>query len=218
MRGAGGHAIEIEGVSRLHGTEWTPMPDRIVAGTLLAAAAVTGGEITLTNTPESDMVAVTAKLREMGCRIAEAPGRIALSAPQRLTAFGQLQTQPHPGFPTDMQVQMLALLAVSEGTGVITENVFENRFTHAGDLNRMGAHILCTGRTAVVRGVRELYGARVTARDLRGGAALVLAGLKAHGETHVEHAELIDRGYDHLERQLTELGANIRRVSGEATE
>lgn len=218
VRGAGGHAIEIEGVSRLHGAEWTPMPDRIVAGTLLAAAAVTGGEITLTNAPESDMVAVTAKLREMGCRIAEAPGRIALSAPQRLTAFGQLQTQPHPGFPTDMQVQMLALLAVSEGTGVITENVFENRFTHAGDLNRMGAHILCTGRTAVVRGVRELYGARVTARDLRGGAALVLAGLKAHGETHVEHAELIDRGYDHLERQLTELGANIRRVSGEATE
>ena len=218
VRGAGGHAIEIEGVSRLHGTEWTPMPDRIVAGTLLAAAAVTGGEITLTNAPESDMVAVTAKLREMGCRIAEAPGRIALSAPQRLTAFGQLQTQPHPGFPTDMQVQMLALLAVSEGTGVITENVFENRFTHAGDLNRMGAHILCTGRTAVVRGVRELYGARVTARDLRGGAALVLAGLKAHGETHVEHAELIDRGYDHLERQLTELGANIRRVSVEATE
>ena len=218
VRGAGGHAIEIEGVSRLHGTEWTPMPDRIVAGTLLAAAAVTGGEVTLTNAPESDMVAVTAKLREMGCRIAEAPGRIALSAPQRLTAFGQLQTQPHPGFPTDMQVQMLALLAVSEGTGVITENVFENRFTHAGDLNRMGAHILCTVRTAVVRGVRELYGARVTARDLRGGAALVLAGLKAHGETHVEHAELIDRGYDHLERQLTELGANIRRVSGEAME
>ena len=218
VRGAGGHAIEIEGVSCLHGTEWTPMPDRIVAGTLLAAAAVTGGEITLTNAPESDMVAVTAKLREMGCRIAEAPGRIALSAPQRLTAFSQLQTQPHPGFPTDMQVQMLALLSVSEGTGVITENVFENRFTHAGDLNRMGAHILCTGRTAVVRGVRELYGARVTARDLRGGAALVLAGLKAHGETHVEHAELIDRVYDHLERQLTELGANIRRVSGEATE
>lgn len=218
VRGAGGHAIEIEGVSCLHGTEWTPMPDRIVAGTLLAAAAVTGGEITLTNAPESDMVAVTAKLREMGCRIAESPGRIVLSAPQRLTAFGQLQTQPHPGFPTDMQVQMLALLAVSEGTGVITENVFENRFTHAGDLNRMGAHILCTGRTAVVRGVRELYGARVTARDLRGGAALVLAGLKAHGETHVEHAELIDRGYDHLERQLTELGANIRRVSGKATE
>ena len=216
VRGAGGHAIEIEGVSCLHGTEWTPMPDRIVAGTLLAAAAVTGGEVTLTNAPESDMVAVTAKLREMGCRIAEAPGRIALSAPQRLTAFSQLQTQPHPGFPTDMQVQMLALLSVSEGTGVVVENVFENRFTHAGDLNRMGARILCSGRTAVVRGVPELYGARVTARDLRGGAALTLAGLKAQGETQVDGAELIDRGYEHFETQLTCLGADIRRVHANA--
>ena len=218
VRGAGGHAIEIEGVSCLHGTEWTPMPDRIVAGTLLAAAAVTGGEITLTNAPESDMVAVTAKLREMGCRIAEVPGRIVLSAPQRLTAFSQLQTQPHPGFPTDMQVQMLALLAVSEGTGVITENVFENRFAHAGDLNRMGANILINGRTAVIRGVERLSGARVTARDLRGGAALAIAGLAAQGETIVERARLIDRGYESLETALTHLGANIRRVSGEAME
>ena len=168
VRGAGSHYIEVEGVERLHGVTWTPMPDRIVAGTLLAGAAMTGGEITLTNAPESDMVAVTAKLREMGCRVVEEPGRITLAAPRRLRAFAQLQTQPHPGFPTDMQVQMLALLSAAEGTGVITENVFENRFTHAGDLNRMGAHILCTGRTAVVQGVEELYGARVTARDLRG--------------------------------------------------
>lgn len=213
IRGAGTHYIEVEGVGRLHGTEWTPMADRIVAGTLLAAAAITGGEITLTNAPESDMVAVTAKLREMGCRIVERPGWIHLNAPRRLTAFAQLQTQPHPGFPTDMQVQMLALLSTAEGMGVITENVFENRFTHAGDLNRMGAHILCAGRTAVVRGVPELYGARVTARDLRGGAALVLAGLRARGETYVDHAELIDRGYDHLERQLSGLGGKVRRVS-----
>lgn len=213
IRGAGTHYIEVEGVERLHGTEWTPMADRIVAGTLLAAAAITGGEITLTNAPESDMVAVTAKLREMGCRIVERPGWIHLNAPRRLTAFAQLQTQPHPGFPTDMQVQMLALLSTAEGMGVITENVFENRFTHAGDLNRMGAHILCAGRTAVVRGVPELYGARVTARDLRGGAALVLAGLRARGETYVDHAELIDRGYDHLERQLSGLGGKVRRVS-----
>ena len=197
IRGAGTHYIAVEGVERLHGTAWTPMADRIVAGTLLAAAAITGGEITLTNAPESDMVAVTAKLREMGCRLEERPGWIHLRAPKRLTAFAQLQTQPHPGFPTDMQVQMLALLSTAEGMGVITENVFENRFTHAGDLNRMGAHILCTGRTAVVRGVPELYGAHVTARDLRGGAALVLAGLRARGETQVDHAELIDRGYDH---------------------
>lgn len=213
IQGAGTHYIEVEGVERLHGTEWTPMADRIVAGTLLAAAAITGGEITLTNAPESDMVAVTVKLREMGCRIVEHPGWIHLNAPRRLTAFAQLQTQPHPGFPTDMQVQMLALLSTAEGMGVITENVFENRFTHAGDLNRMGAHILCAGRTAVVRGVPELYGARVTARDLRGGAALVLAGLRARGETYVDHAELIDRGYDHLERQLSGLGGKVRRVS-----
>ena len=213
VRGAGSHYIEVEGVEHLHGVTWTPMPDRIVAGTLLAGAAMTGGEITLTNAPESDMVAVTAKLREMGCRVMEEPGRITLAAPRRLRAFAQLQTQPHPGFPTDMQVQMLALLSAAEGTGVITENVFENRFTHAGDLNRMGAHILCTGRTAVVQGVEELYGARVTARDLRGGAALVLAGLRAQGETRVEHAELIDRGYDHLEKQLAGLGARIQRLS-----
>lgn len=213
IRGAGTHYIAVEGVERLHGTAWTPMADRIVAGTLLAAAAITGGEITLTNAPESDMVAVTAKLREMGCRLEERPGWIHLRAPKRLTAFAQLQTQPHPGFPTDMQVQMLALLSTAEGMGVITENVFENRFTHAGDLNRMGAHILCTGRTAVVRGVPELYGAHVTARDLRGGAALVLAGLRARGETLVDHAELIDRGYDHLERQLSRLGGKVRRVS-----
>lgn len=213
IRGAGTHYIAVEGVERLHGTAWTPMADRIVAGTLLAAAAITGGEITLTNAPESDMVAVTAKLREMGCRLEERPGWIHLRAPKRLTSFAQLQTQPHPGFPTDMQVQMLALLSTAEGMGVITENVFENRFTHAGDLNRMGAHILCTGRTAVVRGVPELYGAHVTARDLRGGAALVLAGLRARGETLVDHAELIDRGYDHLERQLSRLGGKVRRVS-----
>ena len=213
IRGAGTHYIAVEGVERLHGTAWTPMADRIVAGTLLAAAAITGGEITLTNAPESDMVAVTAKLREMGCRLEERPGWIHLRAPKRLTAFAQLQTQPHPGPPTDTPVQMLALLSTAEGMGVITENVFENRFTHAGDLNRMGAHILCTGRTAVVRGVPELYGAHVTARDLRGGAALVLAGLRARGETLVDHAELIDRGYDHLERQLSRLGGRVRRVS-----
>ena len=135
-----------------------------------------------------------------------------LRAPERPTAFSQLQTQPHPGFPTDMQVQMLALLSVAEGTGVIVENVFENRFTHAGDLNRMGANILCSGRTAVVRGVKSLYGARVTARDLRGGAALVLAGLRAQGVTQVDHAELVDRGYDHLEEQLHLLGADVKRI------
>jgi len=212
VRGAGGQTICVEGVKALHGVTWKPMPDRIVAGTLLAAAAITGGEIELTDAPVSDMVAVNAKLREMGCVLHEEPHRLTLTAPRRLTAFAQLQTQPHPGFPTDMQVQMLALLCASEGTGVVVENVFENRFTHAGDLNRMGAHILCSGRTAVVRGVETLYGARVTARDLRGGAALVLAGLRAQGVTQVDRADLIDRGYDHLEKQLCALGGKVTRI------
>lgn len=212
VTGAGCATIVIEGVKRLRGAAWTPMPDRIVAGTMLAAAAITGGQVELTDAPVGEMHAINAKLREMGCTVREEQNRILLSAPDRLTAFPLLQTQPHPGFPTDMQVQMLALLSVSEGTGVVVENVFENRFTHAGDLNRMGARILCSGRTAVVRGVKELCGAHVTARDLRGGAALVLAGLKAQGETQVDHAALVDRGYERFEDQLTHLGAQIRRV------
>lgn len=212
VRGAGGHIIEVEGVAHLHGAEYTPMPDRIVAGTLLAAGAITGGDIELTNAPVQDMVAITAKLREMGCQLHMKGDAIRLKAPERLTAFSQLQTQPHPGFPTDMQVQMLALLAVSDGTGVIVENVFENRFAHAGEMNRMGAHILCSGRTAVVQGVERLYGAHVTARDLRGGAAMALCGLKAEGETTVDQIALIDRGYDALEKQLKALGADVRRI------
>ena len=213
VRGAGCATITIDGVPKLHGALWTPMPDRIVAGTLLAAAAITGGSICLTNAPADDMHAIIAKMRAMGCDVAEKDDTLALTAPARLMAFPLLQTQPHPGFPTDMQVQMLALLSVAEGTGVIVENVFENRFTHAGDLNRMGANILCSGRTAIVRGVDQLCGAHVTARDLRGGAALVLAGLKAQGETLVDGAALIDRGYDHLENQLCALGADVRRIT-----
>ena len=212
VRGAGSQYIVIRGVGKLGGTSWTPMPDRIVAGTLLAAAAITGGEIELTNAPDGDMVAVTSKLREMGCRVDEEPGFLYLAAPARLHAFRQLQTQPHPGFPTDLQVQMLALLCTAQGTGMVVENVFENRFTHVGDLTRMGAQIMCSGRTAVVTGVEKLSGANVTARDLRGGAALVLAGLRAEGVTVVDGAALIDRGYDALENQLNRLGANVRRM------
>lgn len=211
VHGAGSATIVVEGVKRLHGANYAPMPDRIVAGTLLCAGAITGGAIELTNAPVAEMHAICAKLREMGCTLQEEERIIRLQAPHRLTAFPILQTQPHPGFPTDMQAQMLALLSVSEGTGVIVENVFENRFTHAGDLNRMGARIICSGRTAIVRGVEALTGAHVTARDLRGGAALVLAGLKAQGETVIEHAELIDRGYERFEKQLCSLGAEVSR-------
>lgn len=211
--GAGTHTITIEGVRKLHGVEYQPMPDRIVAGTLMAAAAACGGSIRLKNVPSQDMYAIFQKLREMGCVIVGKESGVSLHAPQRLTAFELLQTQPHPGFPTDMQVQMLALAAMAKGTSVVVENVFENRFTHAGDLNRMGAQVMVNGRTAIVRGVQKLYGARVSARDLRGGAALAIAGLAAEGETIIEHAELIDRGYDKLEAMLQALGADACRVA-----
>jgi len=213
VSGAGSHTIVVEGVNRLRGTEYQPMPDRIVAGTLMAAAAATGGSIRLTDVPSQEMYAVFAKLREMGCVITERENTAAIHAPDRLSAFARLSTQPHPGFPTDMQVQMLALAAMAKGTSVVVENVFENRFTHAGDLNRMGADVMVNGRTAIVRGVSRLYGAQVSARDLRGGAALAIAGLFAQGETVIEHAELIDRGYERLEDMLCALGADVQRLS-----
>ena len=211
ISGAGSHTIVIEGVRRLRGISYTPMPDRIVAGTMLAAAAITGGKIQLKNVPAEDMQAVFSKLREMDCVLMRHGDSVNLHAPQRLRPFERLQTQPHPGFPTDMQAQLLALATVASGTSVLVENVFENRYGHAGDLNRMGAVVLINGRTAVVKGVGELYGAQVTARDLRGGAALALAGLRAIGETVVEQAHLIDRGYEQFERALASLGAEIRR-------
>ena len=211
VQGAGTDTIVIEGVKRLHGTIYRPIPDRIVAGTLLVAAAITGGEVDLRNAPAHDMVAQLSKLRDMGCRIDEEPGRIILRAPERLVSFGQLQTQPHPGFPTDMQAQMLAVSTVAEGVTLIMENVFENRFGHAIDLCRMGADVLVNNQMAVVRGVKRLYGTRVSARDLRGGAALVLAGLAAEGVTEVENVGLIDRGYAGLENMLAALGARITR-------
>lgn len=209
--GEGTQCIVIEGVERLHGTVYRPIPDRIWAGTLLCAAAITGGDIGCQGARAEDMVPIAAKLSEMGCRVTETEDAVALRAEEPLRALSDLQTQPHPGFPTDMQSQLMALCAVARGTSVITENVFENRFGHAGDLNAMGAHIRISGRTAIVRGVGRLHGARVAARDLRGGAALVLAGLAAQGETLVENVGLIDRGYCRLEETLRALGAEIYR-------
>lgn len=212
VRGAGSPLIEIEGVRRLHGASYTPMFDRIAAGTYLCAAAITGGEILLSGVQPCHMTAVLEKLREMGCTVTEEENRLSLRAPRRLKAFDTLQTQPHPGFPTDMQSPMLALASVAEGCGVVVENVFENRFALAGELSRMGANIRVSGRAAVIQGVDGLHGARVQARDLRGGAALVLAGLAARGETLISGAELIDRGYERMEDTLSILGAHIRRV------
>ena len=212
VRGAGTDTIVIEGVQRLGGVCYQPMPDRIVAGTLMAAAAASGGSVHLTDVPCLDMCAIFSKLREMGCVIAEGKNEVFFHAPARLKAFEQLQTQPHPGFPTDMQVQLLALATIAKGTSVVVENVFENRFTHAGDLNRMGANVRVNGRTAVIKGVPKLFGAHVAARDLRGGAALAIAALAAEGETIIEHAELIDRGYEQLEEMLCARGADAGRI------
>ena len=212
VRGAGSPTVTVEGVRRLHSVSYAPMFDRIAAGTYLCAAAITGGEIALTNAQPRHMTAVVQKLREMGCRITEGADSLHLIAPPRLRAFDTLQTQPHPGFPTDMQSPMLALSALAQGSSVILENVFENRFTLAGDLNRMGANIRVAGRAALIQGVEKLRGVPVQARDLRGGAALILAGLAAEGETAVAGAELIDRGYAHIEHTLTGLGGRIQRV------
>ena len=212
VRGAGTQLIEIDGGRPLKGVSYTPIPDRIVAGTLMCAAAITGGGIEIDNVRPRDLNPVSDKLREMGCRIGETDKTLTLNAPERLRAFSLLQTQPHPGFPTDMQTQMLATACLAEGASVIVENVFENRLSHVADLCRMGADIRVSGRTAVVRGVFALRGQRVTARDLRGGAALVLAGLAAEGETLVENIALVDRGYARLEEMLSSLGAQIRRV------
>lgn len=215
VHGAGSQIIVIEGVKELHGVSYEPMPDRIAAGTYLCAAAITGGEITLENARPRDLAALCGKLRDMGCGLREDEGGLHLTAPRRLDSFEMLQTQPHPGFPTDMQSQMVALSAVAKGCSVVVENVFENRFAIAGDLCRMGANIRISGRAALIQGVEQLYGTRVPAHDLRGGAALVLAGLRAQGETLVEGVHLIDRGYDRMEEKLEKLGACIRRITVE---
>ena len=213
VRGAGTDTVMIEGVSGLRGAAFSPMPDRIAAGTYLCAAAITGGRVIVRGAEPRHMTAVLQKLREMGCAIDEQAHAVALSAPARLTAFDTLQTQPHPGFPTDMQSPMLALAAVARGSSVIVENVFENRFSLAGDLNRMGANIRVSGRAALIQGVDRLTGVRARARDLRGGAALVLAALAARGESLISDVHLIDRGYERMEAQLAALGADIRRVT-----
>lgn len=208
VAGAGGNTIEIEGVSRLHGCEFTPMPDRIVAGTLMCASAATRGDVTLYNVRPDDMTDVLSKLRASGSELELKPDSVRITTPE-LRGF-RAYTQPYPGFPTDMQAQMMALACVARGTSIIVENVFESRFAHASQLARMGADIWVRDRTAVVRGGR-LESANVSARDLRGGAALVIAGLAASGETAVDNVGVIDRGYECFERMLGELGADMAR-------
>ncbi len=212
VMGAGTSVIEVNGVKELHGAEFTIPPDRIVAGTYLAAAAMTQGDVELTDVRSEHLMPVISKLQEAGCSINEGPGWLRLRCAQRPLAVKRLETMPYPGFPTDMQAQFFALSAISEGTTVVVENVFENRFRHAGELMRMGADVTVRDRMAIVHGVERLTGASVSAGDLRAGAALVLAGLVADGLTRVDAIRYIDRGYEALDRDLSALGADIMRV------
>lgn len=210
IKGAGTDTIRVEGVNKLNGTEHTIIPDRIEIGTYLLAAAITGGSITVHNTIVEHLEAVLAKLEEAGYQIEKADDSISLLANLNKPKAVDLKTLPYPGFATDMQPQFLALLALADGTSVITENIFDSRFKHAEELKRMGAKIRLEGRTAFVHGVDKLYGAVVESPPaLRAGAALVLAGLAAEGETLVTSIGHIERGYENLVERLSSLGAEI---------
>ncbi len=215
ISGAGGHRIVIKGVERqqLHGTDHEVMPDRIAAATYLCAAAVTGGEVLIKGAPAEHSGALTDVLRQTGCRIYESGKGLYLTAPARLKAAPMIRTCPYPGFPTDAQAVVMAALTRARGTGMIVERIFENRFRHVDELIRMGADIKTEGRVAVVTGVGRLSGASVVAPDLRGGAALCVAACAAEGVTEVSGLNLIDRGYEAIEKALTKLGGDAVRVS-----
>ncbi|MGE5578199.1 MAG: UDP-N-acetylglucosamine 1-carboxyvinyltransferase, partial [Syntrophothermus sp.] len=216
ISGAGSPIVTIEGVSELKGAKHRIIPDRIEAGTYLTAAAITGGRLRVENVISQHLEPVLAKLREAGftVEVEEDGGAVTVSGAARPAAV-DVKTMPYPGFPTDLQPQMLALMTLSEGISLITENVFENRFMHVDELKRMGAHIRVQGRTAVVEGVPGLTGAPVKATDLRAGAALVLAGLAARGQTEISYVHHIDRGYVEMEKTLKRLGAKIQRYSNQ---
>ncbi len=212
ISGAGGDVIRIQGVAALHSATHRVMPDRIETGTYLCAAAVTGGDVRLTGTSASYLDAVIDKLMDAGCEIVAERDAVRLKAPARLNAVS-LRTAPYPAFPTDMQAQFMAINAVAEGTAVIRETIFENRFMHAVELQRLGADIKIDGNTAFVKGVARLQGATVMATDLRASASLIIAGLVAEGETTIERIYHLDRGYEKLESKLAALGAKVRRLS-----
>jgi UDP-N-acetylglucosamine 1-carboxyvinyltransferase len=213
IQGAGTDTIRIEGVPRLTGATHRVMPDRIETGTFLVAAAATGGDVTLRGATPAILEAVVDKLREAGAIIDSGPDWIRCRGPQRPARLKSVnvRTAPYPGFPTDMQAQIMVLDAIAEGTGIVTETIFENRFMHVPELKRMGADIEDEANTAVVRGVRRLDGTNVMATDLRASASLVLAGLVAEGETVVHRIYHLDRGYEHIEEKLSKVGARIRR-------
>lgn len=211
VRGAGTNVITIEGVSELHGVQHSVIPDRIEAGTYMIAAAMTGGDVIIENVLPEHQKPLIAKLREAGALVEEDIDRIHVVGSGRLKAV-DIKTLPYPGFPTDMQAQMMSMLSVAEGRSKITETVFENRFMHVVELNRMGANITTEGRSAVITGPAHLTGCTVRATDLRAGAAMILAGLVAEGATEICDIYHIDRGYEEIATKLTRLGADIKRV------
>lgn len=211
IRGAGTNVIRIEGVKELHGADHTVIPDRIEAGTYMIAAAMTGGDIVVENVLTEHQKPLIAKLREAGVTVEEDVDRVRVVGGEKLKAI-DIKTLPYPGFPTDMQAQMMAMMAIAEGRSKVTETVFENRFMHVGELGRMGANIKIDGRIAIVEGVSTLTGCEVKATDLRAGAAMILAGLVANGETEIGEVYHIDRGYTNIEEKFKKLGAEIYRV------
>jgi UDP-N-acetylglucosamine 1-carboxyvinyltransferase len=211
IEGAGTRRIIIEGVKELHGVEHDIIPDRIETGTFLVAGAIAGKGVTLRRADPEHVLSITDALTKCGFKIGIKGDSISV-APNGATKPLELVTEPYPGFPTDMQAQMCALLSTTEGISVITEQIFPQRYMHVAELKRMGANVDLEGSTAVIKGVNQLYGAPVMASDLRASAALVLAGLKAEGITEVSRVYHIDRGYEHLDEKLSELGAEIERV------
>lgn len=212
VSGAGTSVIHIQGSnSKLKDVEHTIIFDRIVAGTYMVASGITGGSVVLKNIIPEHINSIISNLRESGCRINVKKSELHISGPARPKAIDIIRTLPYPGFPTDMQAQMVALMSIARGTSIVVETIFENRFMHVEELMRMGADIKLEGRLAVIKGVKKLAGASVTARDLRGGAALVLAGLAAEGETVVNEIKHLDRGYERIEDKLAQLGAIISR-------
>ena len=210
IRGAGTDVIRIKGVPTLHATEYTVIPDQIEAGTFMFAAAVTGGEITVANVIPKHLESITSKLVEIGCDVVEYDEAVTVRALEQLKAT-QVKTLPYPGFPTDMQPQITTALALAKGSSTVTESIFENRFKYVAELARMGAKIKVEGNTAIITGVKKLTGARVCAPDLRAGAALVLAGMRAEGTTIVDDIKYIQRGYEAFDEKLRSLGADIVR-------
>ncbi|MBA1334051.1 MAG: UDP-N-acetylglucosamine 1-carboxyvinyltransferase [Firmicutes bacterium] len=211
VKGAGTDTIKIEGVDELTGANHTVIPDRIEAGTYMVAGAITNGDIIVENIVTNHLMPVIAKLREAGVFVEEVPSGLRVYAPERVNSI-DIKTLPYPGFPTDMQAQMMALTSVAQGTSVFIETVFDNRFMHVNELRRMGANIKIDGRSAVIQGVPKLTGARVKATDLRAGAALILAGLVADGITEINETHHIDRGYIDIEKKFQNLGAKVYRI------